>query len=339
MGPPFTVTHHINNYVAEICMLIGQFEAITLSIPSPQLRKKNRIKTVKSTLAIEGNSISLEQITAILDNKKVLGIKKEILEVKNAIALYEQIDNFSPIVIKDFLSAHKILMYDLVADFGKFRSKNVGILAGSKVKHVAPKPILVAELMSNLFTWLKQQYGPVAKKKSKLPNSKQSWKIHPLILSAVIHYEIEFIHPFTDGNGRMGRFWQALILKEFSPIFKYIPVENLIEHYQSNYYEVLAKCDVAGDCTQFVEFMLSLIKQSLEEMSSELLNINHTYAIRMEKAQQHFLNNFFSRIDYMELFKNISAATASRDLQQGVSDKILQKKGIKNQTRYSVIKK
>jgi len=317
MKPPFKITSTITNLIAEISKLLGSLEATTLNIPGPKLRKKNKIKTIKSTLAIEGHTFTEDQITAVLENKKVLGSSKEVLEVKNAIELYEMIDQFESHKTSDFLKAHKVLMKGLVDNAGKYRAKNVGVFSGTKVKHIAPKPIFVSELITNTFSWMKKEK-----------------ELHPLILSSIIHYEIEFIHPFEDGNGRMGRFWQALILKEYDKFFKYVPVESLIEKNQIKYYKALEMSDKAGDSTAFVEFMLIVIKESLIEMSSELMGITNTYEDRLSKGRDYFKDKQFSRKDYMGLFKNISSATASRDLKDGVAQKILTKNGQKNPGSY-----
>lgn len=321
MAPPFTITTNIMNLVSEISKLLGQLETATFSVPNPKLRKKNRIRTIKSTLAIEGHTFTEEQISAVLDNKRVLGTKKELLEVQNAIELYDLMDEFKSNRAKDFLKAHKTLMKGLVSSAGKYRSKNVGILAGTKVKHLAPKPIFVPELMGNVFKWIKAAKD-----------------LHALILSSIVHYEIEFIHPFEDGNGRMGRFWQGLILKEYDEFFKYVPIESLIEKNQREYYASLERSDKAGESTDFIEFMLITIKASLEEMSTELIGIINSYETRIEKARIHFGKELFSRKDYMELYKNISSATASRDLKDGVLQNSLEKSGEKNKTRYQFVK-
>ncbi len=317
MKPPFKITSYINNRVAEISKLLGALEATTLVVPNPKLRRKNRIKTIKSTLAIEGHTFTEEQITAVIEGKRVLGTEKELLEVQNVIKLYDQIDDFKSHRSRDLLKAHKILMTGLIATAGKFRSKNVGVLAGSRVKHLAPKPAMVPALISRLFRWSKAQR-----------------ELHPLILSSILHYEIEYIHPFEDGNGRMGRFWQALILTEHDQFFKYVPMESLIEKNQSTYYEVLAESDNAGDSTAFVEFMLKIIKKSLEEVAKDLVGMTKTFEDRIEKANVYFRNKQFSRKDYMELFRDISTATANRDLRDGAKKKILRKDGEGNKTVY-----
>lgn len=318
MAPPFKITSKILNLVSEISTIIGKLDTLTISIPEPKLRKKNRIRTIKSTLAIEGNTFTEEQITAIIENKKVLGSKKEIAEVKNAIALYDLIDSFKPELVKSFLAAHSILMKGIIDSSGKFRSKNVGVIKGKIVKHVAPKPIMVPELISKLMAW-----------------SKKEKDLHVLIKSSIIHYEIEFIHPFEDGNGRMGRFWQSVMMSKFNPIFKFVPIERLIEKNQQMYYDSLEKSDNLGDSTPFIEFMLTIILESIKEFDSETKGVIATAEDRLEKAKEHFGVNPFSRKDYMELFKSISTATASRDLKDGVTTKALKVSGERNQTKYN----
>jgi Fic family protein len=320
MKPPFQLSPKILNLISDISRLLGKIEGLTINIPEPKLRRENRIRTIKGTLAIEGHTFTIDQITGILENKKVLGTKKEISEVKNAIALYEDLDSFNPESLKAFLKAHAVLMTGLIESSGKFRSKNVGVLKGKIVKHVAPKPVMVPELMANLLNW--------SKKEKELPS---------LIKSCVVHYEIEFIHPFEDGNGRMGRFWQTAMLSRFNPIFKYVPVESLIEKNQQKYYEALEKSDKAGESTIFIEFMLSIILKALEEFDSETVSVIATGDTRMEKAQRTFGPKPFSRKEYMELFKTISSATASRDLRTGVEARLLKISGVKNQTRYTFI--
>jgi Fic family protein len=317
MKPPFKITPKILNLVSSISLVLGRIESLTVSMPGPKLRKENRIKTIKSTLAIEGNTFTEEAISAILENKRVVGTQREILEVKNAIALYEEIDRFKPEAIKSFFLAHSILMNDLVPSAGKFRTKNVGILKGKIVKHVAPKPLLVPELMAKVFDWIKKDK-----------------EIHFLIKSCVVHYEIEFIHPFEDGNGRIGRFWQTLILARNAPIFKYLPIESLIEKNQIAYYTALEESDKLGDSTPFIEFMLQIILDTISVYDSETKGVVVTSKDRLSRARDHFKKKSFSRKEYMEVFKSISSATASRDLKEGVSEKILSIKGEKSLARY-----
>lgn len=317
MKPPFELTSPILNLVSQISQVLGSLNSLTLTTPEPKLRKKNQIRTIKGTLAIEGNTFTEEQITGVLENKKVLGSKKEMSEVKNAIALYDALDSFNPSSVKSLLNAHSILMKGLIDSAGQFRTKNVGILKGQKIKHVAPQPKMVPELIKKLFQWFKKEKD-----------------LHLLIRSCIVHYEIEFIHPFEDGNGRMGRFWQSRILTELSPIFRYVPVESLIEKNQRQYYQALEKSDKQGSSTPFIEFMLSAILESLREFDSETKGVTVTSEDRLAKANNHFQKNSFSRKEYMELFKSISTATASRDLVKGVDLKILKKSGQMNQARY-----
>ena len=318
--PPYKITDKTIRLIADISQILGELGVMTFKMPSVKLRKKNRVRTIKSTLAIEGHTFDETQITAVLEKKKVIGTKKEILEVQNAIRLYESADKFKSHKMKDFLSAHKILMKGLLADAGYYRAKNVGIFDKEEVKHIAPKSSRVPELMSALFAWIRKEK-----------------ELHPLALSAVVHYEIEFIHPFEDGNGRMGRFWQGLILKEYNALFKYVPVESLIERNQKKYYAALETSDNAGDATVFIEFSLKMIKASLTEMSADIIGITHTLEDRLTEAGQHFKNKAFSRKDYMQFHKNISSATASRDLKEGVRRAQLKKIGQKNQTRYKYV--
>lgn len=242
--PPFTITADILNLVANISEQVGQLNAGALNV-SPQLRKQNRIKTIIGTLAIEGNTLSEEQITAIIEGKPVLGSVRELAEVKGAIAAYEALVNFKADSITDLLTAHGLMMADILTRAGQFRRKAVGIHKGGEVHHVAPPAHQVSGLMADLMQWLKQA------------------KDHPLITSCVFHYEFEFIHPFADGNGRMGRLWQTLILSQWHPLFLSLPLESMIKDNQSLYYQALEQADEQADSTVFIQFMLSTINKTL----------------------------------------------------------------------------
>lgn len=317
MNPPYEITPKILRLTADITGLLGSMDSLHIVKPEPKLRKQNKIKTIKSSLAIEGNTFNEKQITAILEGKRVLGPKKEIIEVKNAINLYENISIFNPYNLKSCLKAHNILMKDLVETAGTWRNKNVGVLDGTKVKHVVPKPYFVPKLMNDLFVWLKNDSDT-----------------HYLIKGAIIHYELEFIHPFEDGNGRMGRFWQTLVLAKNNPIFEYLPIESLIEKQQKEYYLTLEKCDKAGKSTLFIEFMLEIIKSTLTQYLGEVKHTTITVDDRLEKANAVFAKKSFSRKDYMLIFKTISTATASRDLKYGLDKMQLKKHGNKNNSKY-----
>jgi len=314
MKPPYDVTTDILKYITSIAEKLGEVKANYLDKPSPQLRKHNKIKTIHSSLSIEGNTLSEVQITAILDNKRVIGPQKDINEVLNANNVYEFITRFNPHSPKSFLEAHKILMEGLVKSPGKYRSKDVGIIHGSKVAHVAPQPGNVPTLMNQLFNYLKKD------------------RDISLIKSCVFHYELQFIHPFDDGNGRMGRLWQTLILMQEYPVFEYIPFETLINSSQEDYYAALMASDKEGHSTRFIEYMLSVINKSLDELTTE-----RSHKLSEEERLKYFLElteNEFSRKDYLNVFKTISTATASRDLQRGVELGIIRKTGSGNKTKY-----
>ncbi len=316
--PPYTITSKILQMVASISEKIGEVNATHLSKPPAELRKTNRIKTIQSSLEIEGNTLSLEQITAILENKRVLGPKKDILEVRNAIFAYESIDQFKSDRLQSLLKAHKLLMNGLIESPGKIRSKGVGIVKGSKIAHVAPGGQMVKPLLNDLLKYLK------------------SSKDLTLIKSCVFHYEFEFIHPFLDGNGRLGRLWQTLILKEKYPVFEFIPVETIIKKRQELYYKSLSMADKAGNSTVFIEFMLGVILDSLEDLLSTQ-NSALSDVDRLNLFKTFIANGSFTRKDYLRNFKEISAATASRDLREGVERGILEKSGDKRNTNYRFV--
>lgn len=312
--PPYEITTAVLKLITSISEKIGAVNANLLDRPSPKLRKQNRIKTIHASLKIEGNTLTEEQITALLENKKVIGPKKDILEVLNAVNIYEHLDAYNPSNEKSFLKAHKALMQGLIEKPGAYRNQSVGIVKGSKVEHVAPPFKNVPYLMKDLFKYLKQ-----------------SDEIE-LIKSCVFHYEMEFIHPFVDGNGRMGRLWQTLILMEKYPVFEFIPFESLICNDQEAYYKALAASDKSGTSTPFMEYMLHVIDSSI----SELLDFNNrtlsegerlAYFSSLDKTE-------FTRKEYMDVFKHISTATASRDLKQGVEQGLFEKSGEKNKTSY-----
>lgn len=315
MKPPYDITPEILNLIASVSEKLGEINAAHLNKPSPQLRRENRIKTVQSSLAIEGNALTIDQVTAIFEDKKVAGPKKDILEVKNAIELYNRIAEFDPFSSASFLSAHGLLMKSLIDNPGKFRSGSVGVLKGSEVMHVAPPGDRVRYLMSDLFKYLKSDRDAV------------------LIKSCVFHYETEFIHPFMDGNGRIGRFWQTVILCSKYPVFEYLPVESIIKEKQQKYYEILSVCDKTGKSTMFIEFMLRIIDSELDSILWNEIKIM-TSDERLNTAKERFGGKEFSRKDYLRLFKDISTATASRDLKSGYESGLLLKKGDKNMTVY-----
>ncbi len=317
MNPPFNITSNILKYVSEISIIIGQLEGMTLPEVSIDLRRKNRIRTIFSSLVIEGNQLTKEQVTAVLDGKPVIGRKKDIQEVKNAIVAYDRMSEYKPYSLKSFLNAHQIMLKHLDDDAGNIRTSNVGIFKEDVVAHVAPKYTMVPQLIDDLFLFLKKNKD-----------------IHMLILSSIFHYEVEFIHPFKDGNGRIGRLWQSVLLTSWNPIFEFLPIESLIRQNQDMYYNVLGECDKQGDSTLFIDFMLSIILATLKEYIDQLKPQPLSSSDRLKLYKKKINNLSFSRKDYLKHFKTLSTATASRDLKKGIDDKLLIKSGSKNTTTY-----
>ena len=318
MKPPYTITGKILKLVASISERIGEVNSAHLHKPPAELRKKNRIKTIQSSLEIEGNTLTVERITEIIENKRVSGPGKDIIEVQNALAVYENLDKFNPNSFDSFCEAHGMLMKGLIDSAGRLRGKSVGIVRGSEITHVAPKSDLLKPLLNDLFSYLKND-DEIS-----------------LIKSCVFHHEMEFIHPFIDGNGRVGRLWQTLILKKSYPVFEYLPVESIIKERQEKYYEALAGSDNSGESTIFIEFMLEVILESLEELLS-IQNISLTNIDRINLFKSIVNKTDFARKDYLKNFREISSATASRDLQFAVERGILEKSGFKNSTKYKFI--
>ncbi|CAN5394505.1 hypothetical protein BH23VER1_BH23VER1_13240 [soil metagenome] len=251
MQPPFTITSAMLTQVAEIAGVVGRLDALGAAGKVPVLRRENRIRSIHSSLAIENNSLTLEQVTAVIAGKRVLGPPREIQEVKNAFAAYEAMPAWNPASSKDLLAAHRLLMAELIDDAGKYRARSGGIAQGEQIVHLAPPANRVPALMKDLLGWLKRTDS------------------HPLIAGCVFHYELEFIHPFADGNGRIGRLWQTLVLSRWNPLFAWLPVESVIRDRQADYYKVLASCDKAGNSTAFIEFLLAAILTALREAGND----------------------------------------------------------------------
>ncbi len=314
MKPPYDITPKILRLITDISEKIGEVNANYLSKQSPQLRKQNRIKTIHSSLQIEGNTLTEEQITALIENKRVVGPRKDVLEVMNAIKVYNELNTYKFFSEKSFLKAHHQLMNGLLNNAGKYRNQSVGIVKGSLVEHVAPPFENVPFLMRDLFEYLKNEDELT------------------LIKSCVFHYEMEFIHPFIDGNGRMGRLWQTVILMKEYQVFECLPFETLISETQDDYYKSLSMSDKCGKSTPFIEYMLKVMKKSLVQ----LLNYNNRILKDIDRLE-YFLNRGvkkFSRKDYMNVFKDISSATASRDLKKGIELNLFKSSGKLNKTEY-----
>ena len=245
--PPFTISANAINLIAEISAQIERYSIRMERGDSLRLRKANRVKTVHSSLAIEGNTLSEGDVTAILEGKPVIAPQRQILEVKNAIKTYELYNSLDPFSLEDLLKAHRTMMCGLIDEAGTFRKKGVGVFDGTNIIHIAPPAERVKDLMEDLFAWL------------------GSSPDHLLVRSCVFHYEFEFIHPFTDGNGRTGRLWQSLILGKLNPIFEHLPIETMVYTHQQGYYQAISQSSSKGDCQPFIDFMLQEILDTLVE--------------------------------------------------------------------------
>ena len=256
-APPFNFTNHIVNLVAKICEQLAILSCLHQDELTLQQKRLYKAKSIHSSLAIEQNTLSLEQVTAIINGKRVFGHPVEILEVKNASVAYEQLLLHDPLSIDDMLKAHKLMMNELVTGFGHFRTTGVGVFAGTELIHMAPPAQKVPELISNLIDWYKGS------------------DLHPLVKSAIFHYEFEYIHPFADGNGRIGRMWHSLLLGKWKKIFYYLPVEDLIQKRQSEYYKALSNATAMTDSACFVEYILDVIKETLASFANVTNSTDH----------------------------------------------------------------
>ena len=299
--PPFEITNAIIGYVAEIAELTGKLSSTNKFSANPMLRRTNRIRTIHGSLAIEQNTLTLEQVTAVLNGKQVLAPPKDIAEVKNAYEIYERLDELDPYSVDDLLTAHSIMTRGLVDESGVFRSKPVGVVdQEGHVLHFGILPQYVPDLVMELLDWVK------------------SSDVHMLIRSCVFHYEFELIHPFADGNGRVGRLWHTLLLSKWNPAFAWLPVESMIHARQPEYYAAINASNDAGESTEFIEFMLSSIKASLidainasDEMSDGPMD---KAAMRWRQIEKFLETHPYIMNADVRALCNVSAATANRIL-------------------------
>lgn len=305
--PPFEITNAMIHQVAEIAELVGRLSSSDHLSGNPTLRRTNRIKTIHGSLAIEQNTLSLEQVTAVLNGKQVLAPPKDIAEVKNAYEIYERLDELDPYSVDDLLAAHGVMTQGLVEESGVFRSRPVGVVdQEGRILHFGTLPQYVPDLVTELLDWTKTS------------------DVHMLIRSCVFHYELELIHPFADGNGRIGRLWHTLLLSQWNPAFAWLPVESMIHTRQPEYYAAINASNDAGESTAFIEFMLSAIKASLMDAisaSDEMSDGKMDKAAMRWRQIEKFLetHEFIMNADVRNLC-NVSAATANRILAGLVTD-------------------
>ena len=299
--PPFEITNQIIDYVAEIAELIGRLNAAHLLSTNPTLRRANRIRTIHGSLAIEQNTLSLEQVTAVLNGKQVLASPKDIAEVKNAYEVYEQLGKLDPYSVNDLLIAHGIMTRGLVEESGTFRNRPVGVVdSEGNILHFGTLPQYVPDLVMELLDWVKTS------------------EVHMLIRSCVFHYELELIHPFADGNGRVGRLWHTLLLSQWNPAFAWLPVESIIHDRQKEYYAAINASNNADESTAFIEFMLAAIKAALIEtisvrdvMSEEKMD---KAVLRWNKIQEYLKTHDYIMNADVRTLCGVSPATANRIL-------------------------
>ena len=305
--PPFEITNQMIDYIAEIAELVGNLNVTNRLTANPTLRRSNRIRTIHGSLAIEQNTLSLEQVTAVLNGKRVLAPPKDIAEVKNAYEIYERLDELDPYSVDDLLIAHGIMTRGLVEESGMFRTRPVGVVdSEGHVLHFGTLPQYVPDLVMELLEWAKTS------------------EVHMLIRSCVFHYELELIHPFADGNGRVGRLWHTLLLSKWNPVFAWLPVESIIHDRQQEYYDAINASNNAGESTPFIGFMLSAIKASLIEainLNDEVSDVKIDKAtLRWNKIQEYLqTHDYIMNADVRELC-GVSAATANRILAGFVID-------------------
>lgn len=308
--PPFEITASMLDKIAEIAELVGQVNAVAGLTTNPMLRRTNRIRTIYSSLAIEQNTLSLEQVTAVLNGKRVIAPPKDIAEVKNAYEIYEMMDSLNPYSVEDLLNAHGVMTKGLTEESGCFRSGPVGVVdKQGNILHFGTLPDYAPRLTMDLLDWV------------------QKSNIHMLIKSCVFHYELEVIHPFADGNGRIGRLWHTLLLTQWKPVFAWLPVESIIHDRQDEYYAAINRSNYEGESTAFIEFLLSAIQEALLEAvqttsASESMTTDELRWYKIERFLKR--NDTIANADVRQMF-HVSSATANRILSRLTEEGKLQK--------------
>jgi len=320
--PPFDITNAMLDEIAEIAELVGHVNATVGLSTNPKLRRTNRIRSVYSSLAIEQNTLSLEQVTAVLNGKRVIAPPKDIAEIKNAYEIYEMMDSLNPYSVDDLLNAHAVMTKGLTEESGCFRSGPVGVVdKQGNILHFGTLPDYAPGLTSELLGWVKDS------------------NIHMLIKSCVFHYELELIHPFADGNGRIGRLWHTLLLTQWKPMFAWLPVESIIHDRQDEYYASINRSNCEGESTSFIEFMLSAIKEALMEavQTSGAAESMTTDELRWYKVERFLKkNDTITNADVRQMF-NVSSATANRILAKLTDEGKLEKIRIGRSWGYSLL--
>jgi len=329
--PAYTISTKAIDLVARIAEKVGEIRGSGEYSRNLRLRKINRLRSIQSSLAIENNPLTLGQVTDIIEGKRVLGLPHEIQEVKNAYQAYEHLLEYDPYKVKDFLKAHQFLTTQLVKDAGHFRSQGVGVFEGTKLIHAGANYQFVPQLVTDLFAWAKKT------------------DVHPLIKSSIIHFEIEFIHPFIDGNGRIGRLWQTLILSKWNELFAWLPVETVVYENQQGYYDALAISQKSGDSKSFIEFMLNAILQALEELPTRKITDIFTdiNTDKLSKAELEFLEQIAGYIDKngeitnyrAQLLTNKSDISVKKYFAKFVELGLLQVEGKNKGRKYKINKK
>lgn len=321
--PPFEITNAILDDIAEIAELVGHVNALQDLSANPTLRRTNRIRTIYSSLAIEQNTLSLEQVTAVLNGKRVIAPPKDIAEVKNAYEIYEMMESLNPYSVDDLLSAHGVMTRGLVDESGCFRSGPVGVVdKQGNILHFGTLPDYVPGLVMELLDWVRES------------------DFHMLIKSCVFHYELELIHPFADGNGRIGRLWHTLLLTQWKPMFAWLPVESIIHDRQDEYYQAINRSNNEAASTSFIEFMLSAMKEALVEA----VQVRNTENMSKEDQRWYQIKRFLKKngtitnADVREMFR-VSSSTANRILAKMTDDGKIQKIRIGKSWGYIVIQK
>ncbi len=315
--PPFTLSPEIVGLCEDIHRRIGALDALPGATPRVQLRRRSLVRTVQATVAIEGGAFDEAHVTALLEGQRVAGSPSAIAEVANALRAYEAAPQWAPGRRKDLLAAHSMLMKGLSDEAGRFRRGGVGVLQGDRVAHVAPPAGRVPELVEDLLDFVARDH-----------------EVSLLLRAALCHYELEFIHPFADGNGRMGRLWQHRIHLDLHPVFAHVPVESTVRDRQRDYYAALGASDRSGDAAPFLAFSLRATRDALGEFAAELRPEPATAATRLARARAHFGSAKFARAEYARLFPAMSLPTASRDLRKGLDEGALEREGDQATARY-----